>query len=253
MPGLPLTDRERDLQGMNALFTDEDYKPDMIKMYPCMVGPGTALYYQWKRGEFTPLTTEEAASLIAEWKKNVPEYCRIQRVQRDVPTKYWEAGVDRTNLRQHLFESRKVICRCIRCREPKGRTVQWENVQLKVLEYQASGGTEFFISAEDPENDVLLGFCRLRFPKQYLRPEIVEGSALIRELHIYGTATAIGEEGLVQHKGWGKQLMRKAEEIALAYKKKKMVVISGIGVKEYYRKLGYIKEGPYMVKGLFSV
>ncbi len=251
MPGLPLTDRERDLAGMKLLFTDSDYRPDMIKMYPCMVGPGTALFQQWKAGKFQPITTEEAASRIAEWKKWVPEYCRIQRVQRDVPTKFWEAGVDRTNLRQFMHEKyvlQSKQCRCIRCREPKGRDVAWDKVQIKVTEYAASGGQEFFISAEDAEKDLLIGFCRLRFPKEFLRSEITPESALIRELHVYGTATAIGEEGLVQHRGWGKKLMQKAEEIASSKGKKKMVVISGVGVREYYRKLGYEKEGPYMVK-----
>jgi len=250
MPGLPLTNRERDLAGMKQLFTDDDYKPDMIKIYPCMVGPGTPLYQQWKKGEFTPISTEEAASLIVEWKKFVPEYCRIQRIQRDVPTKYWEAGVDRTNLRQYAHDKFKVECRCIRCREPKGRPVNWDKVEIKVEEFTASGGKEFFIAAEDVSQDILIGFCRLRFPKEYLRSEIVEGSALIRELHVYGTATAIGEDGVVQHKGWGKKLMEKAEEICLQQGRKKIVVISGVGVKGYYLKLGYEKEGPYMVKGL---
>ncbi len=248
MPGLPLTDRQRDLNGMKQLFSDDGYKPDMIKIYPCMVAPGTALYYQWKKGEFTPITTEEAAVRIIEWKKTVPEYCRIQRVQRDVPTKYWEAGVQLTNLRQYLFNNYHVTCRCIRCREPKGRKPYWDQVKIRVQEYPASRGKEFFISVEDNVNDIIIGFCRLRFPYQCLRPEITKNSALIRELHVYGTATAIGEEGLVQHQGWGKKLMETAEQIARGNGKTKMVVISGIGVKEYYVKLGYLKEGPYMVK-----
>ena len=250
MPGLPLTNRERDLAGMLQLFSDPDYRPDMIKIYPCMVAPGTALYHQWKQGTFTPLSTPEAASLIAEWKNKVPEYCRIQRIQRDVPTKYWEAGVDRTNFRQYLSENYSYSCRCIRCREPKGRSVSWEKVIITVKEYVACGGKEFFIAVEDPEQDILLGFCRLRFPGQFLRPEITAESALIRELHVYGTATALGEEGVIQHRGWGKQLMQKAEEIAAGQDRNKMVVMSGVGVREYYRKLGYQKEGPYMVKVL---
>ncbi len=251
MPGLPLTDRERDIKGMKELFTDDGYKPDMIKMYPCMVGPGTALYYQWKKGEFEPISTEEAASRIVEWKKSVPEYCRIQRVQRDVPTKYWEAGVDKTNLRQITHQKYKIECKCIRCREPKGKTVNWEKVSLKVDAFTASGGQEFFISAVDEENDLLIGFCRLRFPKECLREEITSSSALIRELHVYGTATAIGDDGMVQHKGWGRKLVEKAEAIAKENGKDKMVVISGVGVKEYYKnKLGYEKEGYYMVKGI---
>ena len=251
MPGLPLTDYERDMAGMRQLFTDPDYKPDMIKLYPCMVAPGTALYYQYKKGEFTPISTEEAAKRVAEFYNFVPEYCRIQRVQRDVPTKYWEAGVDRTNLRQFTDEKYENKSRDIRAREPKGKDINWDKVEIKVMEYDASQGKEFFISAEDAENDLLIGFCRLRFPFEFLRPEITPGSALVRELHVYGTATAIGDEGMVQHKGWGKKLMQKAEELALHHGKNKMVVISGVGVRKYYEeKLGYVKEGPYVVKEL---
>ncbi len=250
MPGLPLTDRERDIAGMKQLFDDPDYRPDMIKFYPTMVAPGTTLYLQWKQGKFEPISTEEAAERIVPIKEYTPEYCRIQRIQRDVPTKYWSAGVGLTNFRQFIHERYKPKCRCIRCREPLGKKVNWTKVEIKIKEYKASRGTEFFITAEDPSPDILIGFCRLRFPTEFLRPEITKDSALIRELHIYGTATAIGEEGMVQHKGWGKKLMRKAEEIAKKNGKKKMVVISGVGVKEYYRKLGYEKEGTYMVKEL---
>ncbi len=250
MPGLPLTDRERDIAGMKQLFSDSGYRPDMIKFYPCMVAPGTALYYQWKQGTFTPITTKEAAERLVEIKKIIPEYCRIQRIQRDVPTKYWEAGVDQTNLRQYIYQNYSFTCRCIRCREPKGKKVNWDNVQIQIREYDASRGKEFFIAAEDPTQDIIIGFCRLRFPFECLRTEITPTSALIRELHVYGTATAIGEEGMVQHKGWGKKLMQKAEAISKEKGKDKIVVISGVGVREYYKKLGYRWEGPYMVKNI---
>ena len=250
MPGLPLTDKEQDIAGMKQLFTDPNYKPDMMKIYPCMVAPGTALYYQYKQGKFIPLSTPEAAERIVEFKKIVPEYCRIQRIQRDVPTKMWEAGVDRTNLRQFIHENYNFKCKCIRCREPKDKEINWNKVGIKEIEYEASNSKEFFIAAEDSENDVLIGFCRLRFPSASLRKEITPKSALIRELHVYGTATAIGDEGLVQHKGFGTKLMERAEEIAKHNGKDKMVVISGVGVRQYYEKLGYHKEGPYMVKEL---
>ncbi len=251
MPGLPLTDKERDIVGMKQLFEDSNYRPDMIKFYPCMVAPGTALYQQWKLGKFSPISTQEAAERLVPIKKITPEYCRIQRIQRDVPTKYWTAGVDRTNLRQYIHENYEFTCRCIRCREPQGRVVNWEKVELFVLEYDASGGKEFFIAAQDPTQDLLIGFCRLRFPSQCLRSEITPTSALVRELHVYGTATAIGEDGLIQHRGFGKKLMEKAEEIAKNNGKNKMIVISGVGVRKYYEdKLGYHKEGPYMVKEL---
>jgi len=251
MPGLPLTDRERDIKGMKQLFDDSDYRPDMIKLYPCMVSKGTALYKQYEQGLFKAISTEEAIKRILPFKEYTPEYCRIQRIQRDVPTKMWEDGVDRTNFRQYMFDNYTVVCRCIRCREPKGKKINWDKIEIKINEYEASRGKEFFISFEDVENDLLIGFCRLRFPAEFLRSEITSTSALIRELHVYGTATAIGNEGVVQHKGYGRKLMAKAEEIALENGKDKMVVISGVGVKEYYdKKLGYSKEGPYMVKEL---
>lgn len=248
MPGMPLTTVERDLAGMKELFSSSAYRPDMLKIYPCMVAEGTELLKEFKNGKFTPLSTENAAKLLVEFKKYVPEYCRIQRIQRDVPTKYWTAGIDRTNFRQHLMDNYEVKCRCIRCREPVNKTINWDKVELKTQEYDASGGKEFFISVDDTANDILIGFCRMRFPGQFLRPEITKDSALIRELHVYGTATALGQEGNIQHRGWGKKLIARAEEIAKQHGKKKIVVIAGVGVKEYYRKLGYKKEGVYMVK-----
>lgn len=213
-----------------------------------MVVKGTQLYEDYKKGTFTPLNAKEAAKLIVEFKKYIPEYCRVQRVQRDIPTSQIEAGVEMTNLRQYMHNKFDVQCRCIRCREPKEKEINWSKIQIKICKYDASQGKEFFISAEDTENDLLAGFCRLRFPSQQLRKEITKNSALVRELHVYGTAAGIGEEGEVQHKGIGRKLMQTAEEITRKNGKDKLVVISGIGVKEYYRKLGYQKEGVYMVK-----
>ncbi len=248
MPGLPLTNPKRDLEGMKKLFSDPDFRPDMLKIYPTMVSKGTGLYDKYKKKEFKPLTTEKAAKIIIEFKKHVPEYCRIMRIQRDVPTQQWKAGVSMTNFRQYLFQNYDVKCNCIRCREPRGRNIAWDSIKIKVDKYKASKGIEFFISAEDTKNNILVGFIRMRFPSQQLRKEITKSSALIRELHVYGTATAIGKEGSVQHKGIGKELLKKAEEIAKKENKNKMVIISGVGVRQYYYNLKYKKEGPYVSK-----
>lgn len=253
MPGLPLTNKERDIAGFKELFSNHCFRPDMLKIYPCMVSKGTLLYQDYLNKKFTPLSTEEAAELIANLKKFVPEYCRIQRIQRDVPTKFWDAGVGITNLRQYIHEKFKPQCRCIRCREPQGRIVDWTAVKIISNEYYASKGSEMFISAEDTKNDIILGFCRLRKPSQCLRSEITPQTAIIRELHVYGTAVGIGEESKekVQHKGLGKQLIAKAERIAKEnLNANKMLVISGVGVREYYRKLGYKNDGPYVSKVL---
>ncbi len=254
MPGLPGSNLEKDEKMFLELFENPDFRPDMLKIYPCMVVSGTRLYDDWKKGKFKPMTTQEAAELIAKIKENVPEYCRIMRVQRDIPSNVIAAGVDRTNLRQYIDEILKKKdkkCRCIRCREPRLKDIRDLKIKIKTLSYEASNGFEFFISAEDEKKDILLGFCRLRFPSQFLRREITKDSALIRELHVYGAQQIIGSEkgkGAVQHHGLGRKLLKKAEEIARKNGRKKMFVISGVGVREYYRKLGYRKESVYMVK-----
>ncbi|MBI4453467.1 tRNA uridine(34) 5-carboxymethylaminomethyl modification radical SAM/GNAT enzyme Elp3 [Candidatus Woesearchaeota archaeon] len=290
MPGLPGVNYLKDLNSLKTLFKDENYRPDMLKIYPCMVMKGTKLYEEWKQGRFKPITTESAARLIAEFKKYVPTYVRIMRVQRDIPTYLTEAGVDRTNLRQYVEKlmsekksengSKKGIrCRCIRCREVGHVFKKYEKIPKKikliVKEYSASKGKEFFISFEDVEQDILLGFCRLRFPseslRQYkslkksnpskqLRKEITKDSALIRELHVFGEAVEIGKNSELtevtaqhmptQHKGLGKKLLEKAESIAKTQGKNKMIVISAIGTREYYKRSGYKLEGVYMVKKL---
>jgi len=227
MPGLPGISKRQDITGLQRIFTDSRFRPDMLKVYPTMVMPGTPLYLDYVRGTFKPLTTRKAAEIIVEMKRMIPEYCRIMRIQRDIPTKVTVAGVDRTNLRQEvqrLMAEKGYRCRCIRCREirnePLGRTA------LNVMEYTASDGKEFFISLES--NDKIVGFCRLRFPSQSLRKEVTEKSALIRELHVYSSQLAVGnapDRTRHQHKGFGRMLLQKAEEISIAQGKTKMVVI----------------------------
>ncbi|RLE38930.1 tRNA uridine(34) 5-carboxymethylaminomethyl modification radical SAM/GNAT enzyme Elp3 [Candidatus Woesearchaeota archaeon] len=248
MPGL-FVNRSYDLAGMKLLFSDSDYRPDMLKIYPCIVIKGTKLYQLYKKGKFKPLTTKQAASLIADFKKFVPKYCRIMRVQRDIPSYKIVAGVNKTNLRQYihsLMKLRNIKCSCIRCREV-GRTLKTlGKITYNTIEYEASHGREFFIEAISGES--LLGFCRMRFPSVQLRKEITKGTALIRELHVYGEPAALGKKAYIQHRGLGKRLLKLAEKIAKLHDKDKIVIISGVGVREYYRKQKYKKQGPYMVK-----
>ncbi|MFH1972160.1 MAG: tRNA uridine(34) 5-carboxymethylaminomethyl modification radical SAM/GNAT enzyme Elp3 [archaeon] len=224
----------------------KDFRPDMLKIYPCMVMPGTELEEMYKKGKFKPMTTEKAVKIIAKFKTKVPEYVRIMRVQRDIPTKHSVAGIDRTNLRQMIHNymlKKNMRCNCIRCNEIKS---QIKDPELKVIEYNASKGKEFYIVYIIGKE--VIGFCRLRFPSKSLRDEITKDSGIVRELHVYGQAIGVGQDGEVQHKGFGKKLMDKAEEISIKNKKKKLLVISGIGVKAYYYKLGYKEDGPYVSK-----
>lgn len=254
MPGLPGTTPATDAEDYAELFSNENYMPDALKIYPTTVLQGTGLYGLWKAGKYKPLTTEEAANIIVAAKKHVPTWCRIMRVQRDIPSTVIDAGPNLTNMRQ-LVEKKcleqGVVCVCIRCREPKNREIDWTSVQMNRANYRASGGDEIFLSFDDMKNNLLLGFLRLRIVPESHRPEISSGDAGIRELHVYGESTPLGEEGNVQHRGLGKKLMAEAERIAREeYNSKKILVISGIGVREYYAKLGYTRDGPYMSKKL---
>ncbi len=257
MLGLPGSTREMDVNMFKELFSNPAYCPDALKIYPCLVFKGTKLYQQWENKEFQPIDAYEAAERIMELKKYVQPYCRIMRVQRDIPTYMVEAGVEKTNLRQEILElmrKKKIVCRCIRCREPKTMEIKWKNVKLQRYDYAASQGKEIFLSYDDVKNDKVLGFTRLRIPYEPYRPEITNKTAGIREIHVYGAAVHVGKKAgnEVQHHGLGLQLMQEAERIAQEeFDCNKMLVIAGIGTREYFKKkLHYKQDGPYVSKEL---
>jgi len=264
MPGLPGSSFERDLKGFREIFTNSQFKPDMIKIYPCLVIKGTKVYRWWKKGEYSPYTTEEAAQLIAEVKKFVPPWVRIMRVQRDIPANLIEAGVKRSNLRQIVLQKLReegMRCRCIRCREVGHRWLKDkvkpdpDKIEIQTIKEEASDGLELFISAEDPVNDVLVGYVRLRIPSAMAsRPEIVpETTAIVRELRVYGPLVPVGSHQAEawQHKGYGSVLLSEAERTAMEdYSRSKIVVTSALGTKQYYKRFSYDHDGPYVSKQL---
>jgi elongator complex protein 3 len=261
MLGLPGCDYDRDLAAFQRLWDDPAHRPDMLKIYPCLVTPGTQLYEDWKSGRYKPYRTEEAARLIAEIKKVIPPWVRIMRIQREIPADGIADGVKNGNLRQLVQEElskQGIRCRCIRCREvghvPTSRMddAASNDIRLKRTEYEASGGTELFISYENPERDTLVGYVRLRIPSDTAHRIEIKGkqAGLIRELHIFGQTVPVGDRPSVkgyQHKGYGSQLLQEAERIgAEEYDCKKMIVISALGTKQYYAKFGYSHDGPYV-------
>ncbi|MHC1635377.1 MAG: tRNA uridine(34) 5-carboxymethylaminomethyl modification radical SAM/GNAT enzyme Elp3 [Candidatus Methanospirareceae archaeon] len=258
MLGLPGSDVDKDKEMFERIFKDENFKPDYLKIYPTLVVEGTELYEMWKRGEYEPFHEEEAIEVIAYAKKIIPRWVRVQRIQRDIPSQFIQAGVKKSNLRQLVKErlmKEGYRCRCIRCREVglsllEGKTVDEGAIRLLCERYEACGGVEYFLSYEDVKNDILIGHLRLRFPNKPHRRELKD-AALIRDLHVYGELVPPGEkkEKSWQHRGYGAGLLRKAEEIA-SEEYKKIVVMSGIGVREYYAEFGYKREGPFMVKYL---
>ena len=259
MAKLPHSTLERDMQAHLEIFSNPDFRPDMVKFYPVAVVQNTALYKMWERGEYAEMTMEEAIQFYSKLKPQIPEWVRIMRVQRDIPTQNISAGVKKTNLRQEVQMHMKELgirCRCIRCREVGFKHQNegiWPNeVELVTRTYEASNGLEYFISAEDVAQDILVGFVRLRIPKQAALPEL-ENSAFVRELHVYGQSIPLGEmkEKSGQHKGWGKKLMAESERIARdEHGMDAMNIIAGIGVREYYKKMGYVQNNAFVKKKL---
>jgi histone acetyltransferase, ELP3 family len=258
MPGLPGSNFDRDLQMFKELFTDGRFCPDYLKIYPTLVVENTKLYDMWKRGEYKPLSSEDAARLIAGIKESLPPWVRLQRIQRDIPVKHVSDGVTKSNVRQisaDILRQSQKKCRCIRCREIghkllNGAVPDPSAVSMNEYRMDVCGGTEHFISFDDTSIDALIGFLRLRFPEKPHRPELQE-AAIVRELHVYGKMVPLGaRDGAWQHKGYGRRLLDRAEEIAAGAGYGKIAVISGIGAREYYRKLGYERDGPYMSRSL---
>ena len=264
MPGMPGSNPSKDLAAFKRVFTDPAFKPDMIKIYPCLVIAGTKAYDWYREGGYKPYSTEEAAELLAEVKKHLPPWVRVMRVQRDIPAGLIVAGVDKSNLRQIVHQKlaeHGERCNCIRCREV-GHRLAGDNVtpdldKIKILtsRYQASEGEEIFISAEDPQNNVLVGYLRLRVPSAKAhRSEITAvPSAIVRELHVYGPLVPVGKHSTRawQHKGYGSILLSEAERMAREdYSSKKLLVISALGTKQYYMRFGYNRDGVYVSKRL---
>jgi len=249
------------------LFANPDFRPDMLKIYPTLVVSGTKLYEMYQKGEYKPYPQSEVIKVIAAVKAEIPSYVRIQRIQRDIPAYLIIDGVKNSNLREMvrmLLKAQNKQCHCIRCREEGFQThstgkdkstFNFDNVKLYNFEYPASKGTEFFISFEDKQKDTLVGYCRLRFPSpQAHRPEIKgQNAAIIRELKVVGELvrpSATPNPNQMQHRGYGKALVKEAERIAKEHGYTKLLVIAGIGVRPYFYKLGFQPDGPYVSKSL---
>lgn len=270
MPGLPYSNKEKDLKLFKKIFDSEDFKPDQLKIYPCQIVSDSPLEKTYKAIGFQPYSEEKTKILLEKMLMMIPEYCRVMRMMREFPKQKLISGLEKLDLRKDIeadFRKKKIKVQEIRMREIGFNVKTDSNLKLKILEYNASGGKEFFLEFVNDEN-ILFGLLRLRLFDGKSRDNIsglskgrvvggrIGGAvkkfkkAIIRELHIYGQAINLGQVGETQHRGIGKLLMEKAEEIARENKIKKLAVISGVGVREYYKKLGYDLEGFYMVKNL---
>ena len=248
MPDLPGSNLKKDEKMFEKLFKSSDFQPDLLKIYPCALLAKSPLYKLWKEGEYRPYTENQLINLIKKIKKRIPYYTRIQRISRDIPSQKIIAGPAKiSNLRQILFQSmekEKWQCRCIRCREVKENFNPKEKVFLFRQDYESSGGKEIFLSFENKNRSKLYSLLRLRLTSR--------NNAIIREIHTYGLLISISEKGTApQHRGLGKKLIKTAEKIVKKeFGLKKLSVISGIGARDYFRKLGYKLKNTYMEKGV---
>jgi len=254
MPNLYGSSPARDLKMFKTIFTDSRFQPDLLKIYPCALLKSSPLFNVWRQGSYRPYTEKQLINLVQAIKKNIPRYVRIQRIARDIPSKSILAGPAKiSNLRQLVGGH----CKCIRCREVKGNYDPQEKLYLFRQNYPASGGQEIFLSYENKNRTKLYSLIRLRLIE--VRPQSSRPTALIRELHTYGQLQPINSDNAndrgptsiisPQHKGLGKRLIAEAEKISKReFKLKKIAVISGVGVRGYYRKLGYRLKDTYMVK-----
>ena len=248
MPNLLGSNLKKDEAMFKELFSNPNFQPDYLKIYPCALIKGTKLYKLWKNKKYEPYTEKELICLIKKVKQIVPPYVRIQRITRDIPAQSIVLGPAKlTNLRQILMNDMKKEgwnCNCIRCREVRERYDLKEKLYLFKEKYKASNGEETFLTFENKEKNKLYSLLRLRITE--------DKKALIREVHTFGQLQSIisNKEKSPQHKGLGKKLIAEAEKIAKKYKAKEMSIISGVGVRGYYKKLGYRLKDTYMVKNL---
>ncbi len=261
MPDLPYSNPSKDIDMFKQLYTSSLYQPDQMKIYPCEVVPWTKIKQWYDNGSYKPYGNDKQMmkTVLDYAMKNCPPWIRIPRVVRDIPDQYISGGLKCGNMRQHIENGLGFKGSDIRFREI-GRHPEYElsDARMFVRRYEASNGIEYFISMESYDNNALFGFCRLRIPSnnyqdQIAFPDSINDKGLIRELHVYGSLVSVIQNATnansMQHSGIGKKLIKKAENIA-CYKhfKTGTIVISGIGVRSYYRKLGYKLENNYMVK-----
>lgn len=286
MPGLPTMTPEDDMADFARLYDDPDLRPDMLKIYPALVIKGTPLYEEYASGRYSPYSDHEMINVLADAKRRVPKWVRIMRVQREIPPSRIVAGPRHGNLRQMVRDrlaAEGTPCRCIRCREaglqPAAQARQrqahgTDGLHIDIVQYDSSGGREAFISYED-DDERIYGFVRLRKPSSGAhRPELAGVTesggrggdgvrrCIVRELHVYGRAVGIGvssigngrgDGGSIQHAGIGRSLMGRAEDVARdTFGAEQLLVISAVGAREYYSRLGYSLYGPYMCKELMA-
>jgi len=266
MPNLPGSSPKKDEKLFEDIFQNQNFKPDLLKIYPCALLKEAPLYKWYLKGKYKPYSEKVLISVVKKAKKITPRYVRIERIIRDIPAQRVIIGPAKiSNLREVIINQIKTEgwrCKCIRCREIRNQYNPKEKLVLFREDYKASDGIEIFLSFEDKERKSLYSLLRLRIPSSIVEqsstlknrylPLELKNSSIIREVHTYGQLVSIKKRGgATQHRGLGKKLIQKAENISKKeFKLNKIAIISAIGTREYYKKIGYKLKGTYMTKFL---
>ena len=256
MPNLYGSSPAADLADYQRLFSDPDFRPDELKIYPCSLIESAELMQQYQAGAWQPYSHDELLELLVSCFKRTPEYCRLTRVIRDIPGTDIVDGNKVTNFRQLVereLERRGETCPDIRAREIRGQAVESGELRLDRLSYVSSIGEEIFLQLITDQRRIA-GFLRLSLPGRDAEPllEELRGCAIIREVHVYGLALGIGEAqaGRAQHSGLGRRLIEEAAAIAAQRGYEWLAVISAIGTRQYYRRRGFVDGALYQVRDL---
>ncbi len=249
MPNLYGSDPESDIKDFAKLFSDKKFRPDELKIYPCSLVEGTELMKLHETGDWKPYTEEELLHVFKNILPVVPRYCRVTRVVRDISGADIVAGNKKTNFRQIAeaeLEKDKTVLKEIRSREIKDKKINREDLVYKETVYPTDGTKEYFLEFVT-EDDKIAAFLRLSLPERQAKVTEIAGSAMIREIHVYGESVVVGqgEEGKAQHVGLGKELIKKASDISRKAGFKRLSVISSVGTRGYYSGIGFSQGALY--------
>jgi elongator complex protein 3 len=251
MPNLYGSDPDLDIADYHRMFDDPDFRPDELKIYPCSLIESAELMRYHERGEWQAYTYDQLLAVLLEVFRATPEYCRLTRVIRDIPSTDIVTGNQLTNFREIVMEElekRGERCMDIRAREIRSDSVQSDTLHLDELLYRSSTSDELFLQTITADRRIA-GFLRLCLPHAQQTPlhDELRDAAIIREVHVYGQSLGIGEYGAAQHSGLGKLLIERAVAITRERGYQRLAVISAIGTREYYRKRGFTDQVYYQV------
>lgn len=248
MPNLYGSSVQKDMEDYEKLFSDVDFKPDELKIYPCSLIESAELMQYYEKELWKPYSYEDLLQVLTYCLQNTPAYCRLTRVIRDIPSTDIVEGNKLTNFREIAENNLKKLhmqSKDIRAREIRGNLFDENTIQCNDIVYETSVSTEHFLeyTAEEKINKErkILGFLRLSLPKKQTYIKEIQDSAVIREIHVYGQVVSIGDQDAkkAQHLGLGTKLIEKAKQISKEHEFKSISVISAIGTREYYRKKGF--------------